>query len=63
MFFRLGTGQASRALAAGAAALCLGLTLVASAQERIVFEELPALLLANDQLELTVIPHGGSRLG
>jgi hypothetical protein len=60
MCLRPKTRQAAKALAGGAAALCVVFTFVATAQEQLVFEELPALLLANDQLELTVIPQGGA---
>ena len=40
--------------------LSVCLTVVAVAQERVVFEDLPALRLTNDKLELTVLPEGGA---
>ena len=45
--------------------LSLCLTLTAIAQERVVFEELPGVLLSNEKIQLTVLPEGGAmvRLG
>ena len=40
--------------------LCLCLTIAVAAQDRMVFEELPALRLSNDKLQLTVLPEGGA---
>ena len=40
--------------------LCLCLTMAVAAQERVVFEEQPALRLSNDKLQLTVLPEGGA---
>jgi len=42
------------------AALFLCLTAAALAQQKTEFEGLPALLLANDKIELTVVPEGGA---
>lgn len=41
-------------------ALALCLTFTAIAQDKVVFEELPALRLSNDKMELTVLPEGGA---
>src|SRR5688572_28170754 len=41
-------------------AICSCLTLGVIAQEKTVWEERPALVLANDKLELTVVPEGGA---
>jgi hypothetical protein len=42
-------------------ALCLCLvTVTAIAQERVVFEERPGVLLSNNKIELTVLPEGGA---
>ena len=43
-----------------AALLIVGLTVTLVAQEKGVWEDLPALLLSNDKIELTVIPEGGA---
>ncbi len=43
-----------------AAPLILGLTVTVVAQDKAVWEDLPALLLSNDKIELTVIPEGGA---
>lgn len=40
--------------------ICLCLTLTALAQQPSVFEERPALVLANDKVELTVVTEGGA---
>jgi len=40
--------------------LCLCLTIAVAAQERVVFEDEPALRLSNDKLEFTVFPVGGA---
>lgn len=42
------------------AAVCICLTATAVAQEKIAFEERPALLLSNDKIQLTVVPEGGA---
>lgn len=42
--------------------LCVCITAAAVAQERVVFEDLPALRLTNDKLELTVLPEGGAMI-
>jgi hypothetical protein len=44
----------------GTAALVFGFTATLAAQSKLVWEELPALLLANDQIELTIVPEGGA---
>jgi hypothetical protein len=41
-------------------ALSLCLTVAVIAQDKAVFEELPALLLSNDKMQLTVLPEGGA---
>jgi hypothetical protein len=43
-----------------AAALVLGLIGVLTAQDKAVWEDLPALLLSNDKIALTVLPEGGA---
>ena len=40
--------------------ICLCLTLTALAQQPVVFEDRPALVLANDKVELTVVTEGGA---
>lgn len=40
--------------------ICLCLTLTALAQQPAVFEERPALVIANDKIELTVVTEGGA---
>jgi len=42
--------------------LCACLTLTVIAQDRVTFEERPALRLSNDKLELTVLPEGGAMM-
>jgi hypothetical protein len=42
------------------AALLVCLACTPNAQDRVVFEERPALLLSNDKLALTVLPEGGA---
>jgi hypothetical protein len=44
----------------GAAALALVFTATLTAQDKLVWEELPAILLANDRIELTIVPEGGA---
>ena len=40
--------------------LCIAASVVAAAQERTVFEGLPAVRLSNDKIELAVLPEGGA---
>jgi hypothetical protein len=40
--------------------VCLCLAVAVVAQERVTFEGLPALRIANDKVELTVLPEGGA---
>ncbi len=41
-------------------ALSLCLTLTALAQDKVVFEERPGILLSNDKMSLTILPEGGA---
>jgi hypothetical protein len=43
--------------------LVLALTITLAAQDKAVWEELPALVLSNDKIELTVLPEGGAMTG
>src|SRR5437667_308946 len=40
--------------------LCLGLSVAVLAQDRVVFEQQPAVRLSNDKLAMTVFPEGGA---
>ena len=50
----------NRFVVRGILPLCLCLTAAAFAQERVVFEQQPALRLSSDKLALTVLPEGGA---
>ena len=40
--------------------LCFLFVFAATSQNRVVFESLPAVLLSNDKMELTIVPEGGA---
>src|SRR6187200_84988 len=44
----------------GAAALVLVFTATLVAQDKVVWEDLPGVLLSNNKIELTVVPEGGA---